>query len=86
MASGINGGYPKGSPHEQWDIQKPKVVQQYQTLKPTHAFPIHGESFFLKVHKEFIDTNKLADFSHMILNGDEIVITDKEIKINKINY
>jgi molecular chaperone IbpA len=39
MASGMNGGYPKGSPHEQWDIQKPKVIQQYQTLKPTIQDP-----------------------------------------------
>lgn len=40
MASGINniGGYPKGSPHEQWDIQKPKVIQQLHTLTPTDPF------------------------------------------------
>ena len=38
MASGyINGGYPKGSPHEPWD--KPKTVQQFQTLKPTVQDP-----------------------------------------------
>ena len=38
MASGyINGGYPKGSPHEPWD--KPKTVQQFQTLKPTIQDP-----------------------------------------------
>jgi len=39
MASGMNniGGYPKGSPHEQWE--KPKVIQQYQTLKPTIQDP-----------------------------------------------
>jgi molecular chaperone IbpA len=39
MASGINniGGYPKGSPHEPWE--KPKVIQQFQTLKPTVQDP-----------------------------------------------
>lgn len=32
----INGGYPKGSPHEPWD--KPKTIQQVQTLKPADPF------------------------------------------------
>jgi molecular chaperone IbpA len=39
MASGYNnniGGYPKGSPHEQWE--KPKVIQQFQTLPQTDPF------------------------------------------------
>lgn len=33
----INGGYPKGSPHEPWD--KPKAIQQFQTVKPAVQDP-----------------------------------------------
>lgn len=33
----INGGYPKGSPHEPWD--KPKAIQQFQTIKPAVQDP-----------------------------------------------
>ncbi len=58
----------------------------YNAFKPTHAFPIHGESLFLKEHVKFITENKLAEYSQMILNGDEIVITDKVKVLNKDHH
>jgi len=33
----INGGYPKGSPHEPWD--KPKTIQQFPSVKPAVQDP-----------------------------------------------
>lgn len=59
------------------------LKQVYLALVPTHSFPIHGESFFLKEHVDFIKRENLCPHSQMILNGDEIIITQKEIKINK---
>lgn len=62
---------------------KDDLMQVYKTLAPTHAFPIHGESFFLKEHVDFITSNNLAKNAQMILNGDEIIITSDEVKLNK---
>lgn len=62
---------------------KDDLKEVYQAFKPTHAFPIHGESLFLKAHIDFVLNNKLAQNASMILNGDSILVSN-EIKIKKI--
>ncbi|EQC50639.1 MBL fold metallo-hydrolase [Bacteriovorax sp. DB6_IX] len=57
-----------------------KVV--YENFKPTHSFPIHGESLFLKAHVDFVLNEKLSENSEMMLNGDSINIA-KEIKLKE---
>lgn len=57
-----------------------KVV--YESFKPTHSFPIHGESLFLKAHVDFVLNEKISENSEMMLNGDSINIA-KEIKLKK---
>ncbi|EQC43499.1 ribonuclease J [Bacteriovorax sp. Seq25_V] len=62
------------------------LKEVYHAFKPTHAFPIHGESLFLKEHVNFIYNNKLADNAQMILNGDEIIVSDNIKVINKDSH
>lgn len=54
----------------------------YNLLKPTHAFPIHGESYFLQTHCDFIKKHNLSENTYMILNGDHIFITATNLKIS----
>lgn len=59
---------------------KEDLKEVYEAFKPTHAFPIHGESLFLKKHVEFILDNKLSENAEMILNGAVITINENEIE------
>ena len=52
-------------------------------IKPTHIIPIHGESYFLKKHKEFIKMNFPLIESYFLQNHDGIEISENEIKIFK---
>jgi len=62
---------------------KEDLREVYQAFKPTHSFPIHGESLFLKEHVDFILKEDLSEQANMILNGDSIVITN-EVKTKRI--
>lgn len=52
MASGyLNGGYPKGSPHEQWGKEYPKQTLTTVTVTPTLE-QIFADQFFLGFHDQ----------------------------------
>jgi len=52
MASGyLNGGYPKGSPHEQWGKEYPKQTLTTVTITPTLE-QIFADQFFLGFHDQ----------------------------------
>lgn len=52
-----------------------------QNFKPDYYFPIHGESYFLKKHFDFID-KEFPDVSvHLIHNYKEVILGDEKIKI-----
>ncbi len=53
----------------------------YDHLKPTHAFPIHGESLFLKEHRRFIQENYPEAETSTFYNGDSILVTTSSIEL-----
>ncbi|NOT79427.1 MAG: ribonuclease J [Bacteriovoracaceae bacterium] len=53
----------------------------YDNFKPTDIIPIHGESYFIREHIEFIKSTYPLATPHYILNNDEIVITN-DLKLN----
>ncbi len=48
-------------------------------FQPTNYIPIHGETFFLSRHIQFINQNFPQINTHFMLNFDQICITEKEI-------
>lgn len=50
---------------------------------PTYYFPIHGESYFLKKHFEFIESTYPDVSPHLIYNYQEVILGDDAIKIQK---
>lgn len=48
---------------------------------PDFYFPIHGESYFLKKHYDFIKKNYPQISSHLIHNFQEVLLNDSTIKI-----
>lgn len=52
--------------------------------KPDEYVPIHGESFFLKRHQEFINQNYPHIKTHLMFNADELIINESgETKLVK---
>ncbi len=62
---------------------KDDLKEVYEAFSPTHAFPIHGESLFLKEHISFINKYSLSKEATMILNGDSITI-GKNISVSQV--
>jgi ribonuclease J len=54
-----------------------------KNFTPNFYFPIHGESFFLKKHVEFIKASYPQVSTHLIYNYDEVVLGDGIIKIEE---
>lgn len=54
-----------------------------KSFTPTYYFPIHGESFFLRKHVEFIQRSYPKVSTHLIYNYQEVVFGDHDIKIEK---
>lgn len=50
---------------------------------PDYYFPIHGESYMLKKHREWIDTDYPEINTAVFYNYQEIIFGDDEIKIQK---
>lgn len=54
-----------------------------KNFTPNFYFPIHGESYFLKKHHEFIHTAYPKISSHLIYNYQEVVLGEGTIKIEE---
>lgn len=57
------------------------LIDVYQNINFTDVVPIHGESYFLEKHKEFIKENFKKLNSVTIRNFSSILFNSKEIKI-----
>lgn len=54
-----------------------------KNFTPDFYFPIHGESYFLRKHHEFIQKFYPKISSHLIYNYQEVILGDGTIKIEK---
>ncbi len=54
-----------------------------KNFSPNFYFPIHGESYMLKKHQEFIQKDHPKISTHVIHNYDEVILGDGRIKIEK---
>jgi ribonuclease J len=54
-----------------------------RSFTPHFYFPIHGESFFLKKHHEFIESCYPKVSAHLIYNYQEVILGDGTIKIEE---
>ncbi len=54
-----------------------------RNFTPNFYFPIHGESYFLKKHVEFIQKNYPKVSTHLIYNYDEVILGEGTIKIEE---
>lgn len=54
-----------------------------KNFMPNFYFPIHGESYFLRKHFEFIKSRYPKISSHLIYNYQEVVLGDGTIKIEE---
>lgn len=54
-----------------------------KNFTPDFYFPIHGESYFLRKHHEFIQKCYPKISSHLIYNYQEVILGDGTIKIEK---
>jgi ribonuclease J len=54
-----------------------------KNFTPAFYFPIHGESFFLRKHVEFIKTHYPKVSTHLIYNYQEVVLGEATIKIEQ---
>lgn len=54
-----------------------------KNFSPNFYFPIHGESYFLKKHFEFIQVNYPKISAHLIYNYQEVVLGEGTIKIEE---
>lgn len=55
----------------------------YDTINPQYIFPIHGESLFLKAHREFIEKNYPQAKTNILYNGYTIHIEKSSLKIKE---
>lgn len=55
-----------------------------KNFTPNFYFPIHGESYFLKKHHEFIQTAYPKISTHLIYNYNEVVLGEGVIKIEEL--
>lgn len=55
-----------------------------KNFTPGFYFPIHGESFFLKKHHEFIQESYPKISSHLIYNYNEIILGEGTVKIEEL--
>jgi ribonuclease J len=54
------------------------VINEYQ---PTHYVPIHGESFFLRRHLDFVEKNNPQISTHFATNFDHIYLEGGRIRV-----
>jgi ribonuclease J len=54
-----------------------------KSFTPDFYFPIHGESFFLRKHVEFIKKSYPKVSTHLIYNYQEVILGEAEIKIEQ---
>ena len=54
-----------------------------KNFTPNFYFPIHGESYFLKKHYEFIKASYPQVSAHLIYNYQEVILGDGTIKIEE---
>lgn len=54
-----------------------------KSFTPDFYFPIHGESYFLKKHHEFIQKEYPKISSHLIFNYNEVILGEDTIKVEK---
>lgn len=54
-----------------------------KNFSPTFYFPIHGESYFLRKHFEFIRDNYSAITPKLIYNYQEVILGEGDVKIEK---
>jgi ribonuclease J len=59
------------------------LLMLYEKYSPTDIIPIHGESYFIREHIEYIKESFPQAIPHYILNNDEVVVDHKlDIKIS----
>ncbi len=54
-----------------------------KNFTPNFYFPIHGESYFLKKHVEFIKASYPQVSAHLIYNYDEVILGEGVIKVEE---
>lgn len=54
-----------------------------KSFTPNFYFPIHGESYFLKKHYEFIEANYPKVSARLIYNYQEVILGDGTVKIEE---
>ncbi len=54
-----------------------------ENFLPNFYFPIHGESYFLKAHFDFIKINYPQISAHLIYNYDEVILGEGTIQIKE---
>lgn len=53
------------------------LLKLYKSYSPTHAAPVHGESYFLYRHKDFIEENIPNCQTFLLTNYDELHLNDQ---------
>ena len=56
----------------------------YEKFNPTDIVPIHGESYFIREHIEFVKTAYPSAEAHYFHNHDELIIT-KDLKLKIVD-
>lgn len=54
-----------------------------KNFTPTHYFPIHGESYMLRKHFEFVRETFPGTQPHLIYNYQEVIFNDDKVKIQQ---
>lgn len=62
---------------------KTDLALLYQKYSPTDIVPIHGESYFIREHIEYIKDVFPQSIPHYLLNHDELIIHD-DLKMNVV--
>ncbi len=57
-----------------------------KNFTPDFYFPIHGESYMLRKHKEFINKHYPKVSTHLIYNYQEVILGDNTIKIEQHDH
>jgi len=65
--------------HASGHAGKKDLEEVIQKFSPTVFIPIHGETLFLKKHREWVQEIGLVDKTYILLNQDEFNIATKEI-------
>jgi len=55
-----------------------------KNFTPTYYFPIHGESYFLQKHYEFVKNEFVTVKNKVIHNYDRVIFKDSDIKVEKL--